>query len=200
MCPDPCIGSALGGITAAVPWGRSLHGSAAGGPAGRATGLEGVAEGFIRRERETCEAALRLARDHALRGCRIGLIGDPHVAPRLAEFVEDLGGRFAGWLSTQYPAPELDGIPGPDALTRAEVDLVLTSTMGCEVLGQRRIPYLEFGFPSYGRHALSETPFLGYRGAVSLAEHLANSIRFFEDLRATGLLEPARPFRHEPAL
>jgi len=101
MSPDPCIGSALGGITAAVPWGRSLHGSAAGAPAGRATGLEGVAEGFIRRERETCEAALRLARDHALRGRRIGLIGDPHVAPRLAEFVEDL--RATGLLEPARP-------------------------------------------------------------------------------------------------
>ena len=122
------------------------------------------------------------------------------MAKHLAEFVEDLGKRFTGWLSTQYPAPKLDGFPCPHALMRAEMDLILTTTMGCEILGQRRIPYLEFGFPSYGRHALWETSFIEYRSAVSLAEHLANSVRFFEDLRATGLLEPARPFRHEPAL
>lgn len=39
------------------------------------------------------------------------------------------------------------------------------------------LPFMEFGFPSYGRHALSAEPFLGYEGAVRLVSRLLNTLQ-----------------------
>lgn len=163
-----------------------------------ATGREGRAEDLIRVEEETCAPLLRRASEQVLRGRRIGFIGDPYLAPRLAEFVEDLGAIPAGHLSTRYPPPDDTGWPGAEALEEGSVDLCLTTTLGTEVLGRRRIPHVEFGFPSYGRHAFGTVPYLGYRGALWLAQMLADQVVFQGDLRRFGLVPwPGKPFSAE---
>lgn len=157
-----------------------------------ATGREGRARDLIRAEEEACAPLLRRASERVLRRRRIGFIGDPYLAPRLAEFVADLGATPAGHVSTKSPPPDDTGWPGVEALVAGAVDLCLTTTLGTEVLGRRRIPHVDFGFPSYGRHALATSPTLGYRGALRLAQMLADEIVFQEDLRRFGLLPRAR--------
>lgn len=157
-----------------------------------ATGREGLAEALIRAEEEACAPLLRRASDHVLRGRRIGFVGDPYLAPRLAEYLADLGAVPAGHVSTRYPPPDDPGWPGAESLAKGAVDLCLTTTLGTEVLARRRIPHVDFGFPSYGRHALVTAPFLGYRGALWLAQMLANEVVFQEGLRRFGLVPGAR--------
>lgn len=156
-----------------------------------ATGRQGPCEDLIRAEEEACAPLLRRASDRVLRGRRIGFVGDPYLAPRLAEFVTDLGGVPAGHVSTQYPPPDDPGWPGGEALANGAVDLCLTTTLGTEVLARRRVPHVDFGFPSYGRHALATAPTLGYRGALRLAQMLADEVVFQEDLRRFGLMPQA---------
>lgn len=162
----------------------------------RVTGREERAETLIRAEEETCAPWLRLASERAIRGHRFGLVGDPYLAPRIAEFLEALGGMVAAYVSTRYPPPDvLPGVPGAEAMQRGRVDLCITTTLGLDILGRHHIPHSEFGFPSYGRHALSTTPFLGYRGAVWFAQWLAGEIGFQEDLRRFGLVpRDSNPF------
>lgn len=157
-----------------------------------ATGREERVEAVIRAEEAACAPLLRRASDEVLRGRRIGLLGDPYLAPRVAELLDSLGASLQGYLSTRFPPEDGLDLPGPEVLAQGGVDLCLTTTLGLDLLGQRRIPYAEFGFPSYGRHALATAPSLGYRGALWLAEMLANHVVFFEDLRRFGLMSPPR--------
>lgn len=156
-----------------------------------ATGREGLAEDVIRAEEGACAPLLRRASDRVLRGRRIGFIGDPYLAPRLAELVADLGAVPAGHVSTKYPPPDGPGWPGAESLEEGAVDLCLTTTLGTEILGRRRVPHVDFGFPSYGRHALATIPTLGYRGALQIAQMLAHEGVFQEDLRRFGLVPRA---------
>ncbi len=48
------------------------------------------------------------------------------------------------------------------------------------------MPYLEVGYPSYLRHALFDAPWLGFRGALWLADALSNLIRENEYRRFPG--------------
>jgi nitrogenase molybdenum-iron protein alpha/beta subunit len=39
-----------------------------------------------------------------------------------------------------------------------------------------RVPFVEHGFPSQRRHALSERPFLGFQGWITLVDELARAL------------------------
>ncbi|MDD5657993.1 MAG: hypothetical protein PHF00_12150, partial [Elusimicrobia bacterium] len=43
--------------------------------------------------------------------------------------------------------------------------------------GLKGLPRVEFGFPSYRTHHVAAAPFLGYEGAVWLANRLFNALR-----------------------
>jgi nitrogenase molybdenum-iron protein alpha/beta subunit len=43
--------------------------------------------------------------------------------------------------------------------------------------------YLEFGFPSYERHALYDRPFLGFRGMMALVDDMARELRRVDQAR-----------------
>jgi len=102
-------------------------------------------------------------------GCQIGL--NACFAHR-----DHLGGGEEGRLMNP-PKGELQR--SFERLLRLEdVDLVVANSRVLRFLDSlpRRLPFIELGFPSYYTHALFESPFLGFRGALRLVERMANAV------------------------
>ena len=58
----------------------------------------------------------------------------------------------------------------------SRTDVVVGNSFTVTELLDMKRPYVELGFPSYGHHCLSDEPFLGFAGAVSLTGRLLNSL------------------------
>ncbi len=123
-------------------------------------------------------------------GTRLAFIGDPGTALGFAGLAEDIGAVAVACVSSGHPSASVGGLPGIEALeAQGGVDLCITGTRGVEACIDRRIPFLEHGFPSYGTHALTPAPSLGWTGVVKMAEQVANRLRWWSDSGLTG-----RPF------
>lgn len=147
----------------------------------------------------------------AMTGRKIALITDPHQAPGFVDLVDHLGATAVAVLVTEHPGKPVGDVPGAEAFVQGlQADLCIATTRGTDVAVRLGMPFLEFGFPSYGTHALTETAFLGYDGAINLATAMVNRISLFRDLRDIGgidlddirsgyvfRLESGSPLRHE---
>ena len=60
-----------------------------------------------------------------------------------------------------------------------EVDCLVTNNACIDLAEPTRHAVVEFGFPSFGRHALYDRPFLGFGGFLAFAETLADHTRTF---------------------
>lgn len=115
--------------------------------------------------------------------------GDPYLFTALRGFMKELGmrpdtafcdcahRRLAGGTARVMFSPSLEKArltaAGLSGFEKPAV-LVGNSFARTEALVPG-VPFVELGFPSYGFHCLTAKPFLGYAGAVLLAERLLNS-------------------------
>jgi nitrogenase molybdenum-iron protein alpha/beta subunit len=167
--------------------------------------VETVAGALGRQERartlvdaELGRAAARLERTvpFYFLGRSVHLVCDPHVLGGLAGLCTDLGMRVRIALVTGRQAhlgdvaidapvvcePMIDD-PYPllrDAGAGAE-DLVVCSGEYAHIF-RPRMAVVELGVPSSSHHVLTDTPFLGFTGALHLAERMANALHEARDL------------------
>ena len=81
------------------------------------------------------------------------------------------------WL--EDPTPQQVRALASDGQTRAEMaraTVAIGTTIEREQLSGSGVPFLEFGFPSERRHFLQPAPWLGYRGALRLAEQVMQTV------------------------
>jgi len=168
---------------------------------GEATGRTAEAERFVDAELALVVPKLEWVVPYVFLHRAFGYVGDPHLLPGLASFLETLGAalRFAVVLNRPTPtSPSQAAAPaGVEQLvhpkTKAMRQFVNEQTskhhvetiIACSAaqLG-RNVALFDFGFPSMLRHALYERPFLGLRGALALADDLANCMRAAESEQA----------------
>jgi nitrogenase molybdenum-iron protein alpha/beta subunit len=131
---------------------------------------------------------------------RASFIGDPHLVRGLLDYASELGLRRGPCVVTARAghapdlaerAADLDLLfePTRDAMTRhlapirrGEVDLLVTNSTGASFIGGPT-PVVELGYPSFFTHALYDRPFLGFEGALAVADTLANALRRIDLLR-----------------
>ena len=128
----------------------------------------------------------------------VGYVGDPHMLPGFASYLELLGASLAFAVIIDPPKhaaelPEEVTALGDrllihpkmktftrflsHQLNRQGVDALVTNSAGSQ---GHPVAALELGFPSMYRHALYHRPYLGFGGALALADDLANAMRAHE--------------------
>ena len=181
-------GAAL--VEAPVPFGldatdRWLHAIA------RATGTEPRARDVIRREHRDALERLRWFALRKLVHTRWAFAGDPWMIPGLMDMARLVGASIPWAVAWTARLPEeltglgqdLDLRAGLDAMSLDELvathggahDLLIANArvLGYDAAGHRG--YVEFGFPSWHHHVISDAPFLGYRGALGFLGRLGNA-------------------------
>ncbi len=178
------------GLPASETWVRHIAG---------AMGRQEQAESLLERELRRVVPALEWVIPFIFQTRQVGYVGDPHMLPGFASYLELLGASLAFTVIIDPPhhtreiPPDLGGLgvekllvhPKMNSFTRfisrqlnsSQVDALVTNSAGS--LGHP-VATLELGFPSIYRHALYERPFLGFGGALALADSLANIMRAHE--------------------
>jgi nitrogenase molybdenum-iron protein alpha/beta subunit len=167
---------------------------------GAALGCEREAEEVI--ERELRDAAPKLAWivPMLLANRAMAFAGDPHLLRGFLSLARELGVRVpfrSVWASDGDGLDDLreDLLDDPAVIvdpregqSRARFEQV-TAERGVQIaIGNSyaladlapRIALYELGFPSMHRHALTDQPFLGYRGCLSLVARLVEAIKMHE--------------------
>jgi nitrogenase molybdenum-iron protein alpha/beta subunit len=192
------------GLPATEAWVREL---------GLALGRAREAEAFITAELSQVVPALEWVIPFIFQNRHMGYIGDPHLLPGLHSFLDTLGADlgFAILPNRAVHTRELPEslkhmdllvYPKNKTMTRflaghmagGDLDLLVAANGGAL---RSAAPLLEFGFPSPTRHSLYPRPFLGFGGALALADTMANTmcqhaiIRGSADAMRRGTLSPA---------
>jgi nitrogenase molybdenum-iron protein alpha/beta subunit len=158
-------------------------------------GLTGEVERFIDAELGRLVPRLEWVIPRVFLGRQVAFSGDPALFGSIVQLCEELGMevvhlsssvRRPGWLGEPEPGGQI--LPpmtfaGPSATLARElgalidegaIDLVIADSHLALLTPQtQRVAFLEHGFPSERRHALSERPFLGFRGWISFVDELA---------------------------
>lgn len=163
----------------------------------QATGRDQEAEALIGCELARCVPALRRVVRTMFLGRRVAMTIDPYIARSLVPALAEWGVQTVSLNLRTRHLTRLHEVS--DRLKQAQVDVVPTHDMtlpglalqwkhclgeGLDLIigttmeriaqeGDRR-PYLELGFPCYVRHALFDSPWMGFRGALWLADRLYN--------------------------
>jgi nitrogenase molybdenum-iron protein alpha/beta subunit len=167
---------------------------------GRHLGREDEARSTIERKLATAVPKLEWLVHSLFEGRRFGYLGDPHLFVGCAETIKLVGGELAFAVITnvghhieepaQRALDELDACliePRTETLMSFiseqleanDVDCVVTHSACSDLAPLGKVAVAEFGFPSYNVHALIDRPNLGFRGALSFFEILANTMRTF---------------------
>ena len=94
-----------------------------------------------------------------------------------------------GWLVFEWGDQRLVWHGGNDANEHATgyIDprtgdgaIVFTNGKLVDLVGDRDLPFLEHGYPSYFTHAVFDAPYLGYRGFLSFVDRVANRLALCE--------------------
>ncbi len=129
----------------------------------------------------------------------VGYVGDPYMLPGLASYLDVLGASLAFAVIIDMPRHAADlpeevtalgdqllVYPKMGAFTRflsrqlngpAGADAMITNSIGSQ---GHRVAALELGFPSVYHHELFKRPYLGFGGALAVANDLANAMRAHE--------------------
>ena len=175
------------GLPATEAWVRQL---------GEALDRREQAEALVDRELSVVVPRLEWVVPYVFQTRSVGYVGDPHMLPGLASYLELLGASvaFAVIIDPAHHTGELPEDLGLDPLVHPKmtaftrflsehlnragaVDALVTNSAGSQ---GHPVATLELGFPSMYRHALYQRPFLGFGGALALADSLANSMRDHE--------------------
>lgn len=158
----------------------------------RAAGLPGnLPPAILEEEREAAAAiapALRI-----LLHKRLMFAGDPYLYSAFSSFAGEFcmslplvflgssrrhtGAGAAAGTMLFTPSTE-EAKAARAALSRYQVpDLAVVNSFSLTEGFAEGLPFVEFGFPSYGHHCLIDEPFFGYTGARSLVSRLLNSLQ-----------------------
>lgn len=135
-------------------------------------------------------------------GRRFVVVAEPHAAHALVAWLRELGGDLSAVALTAAPyhrsaeeiAPGMGDRPVLfeasfvrlqallDECFRGEepASLLIADGRLIDRVARRGIPFLEMGYPSFFTHAASDTPSYGFRGALALAEAVANRLHLAE--------------------
>jgi nitrogenase molybdenum-iron protein alpha/beta subunit len=163
-----------------------------------AFGREEQAKAVIAAELEKVLPSLEWVVPFLFQERRFGYIGDPHLLPGFLDMVEMFGGSTAFAVVTNFehhlagfdPAaraakvliePRMEELLEflESSLEAPGVDCLVTNSTCIEAARPDRHAVVEFGFPSYNRHALYDRPSLGFNGFLAFADTLANQMRSF---------------------
>lgn len=156
-----------------------------------ATGTTGRAREFIDRELAAVAPKFEWVVPHIFLGRRVGYAGDPHYLEVFRAFAGELGcevtteavyARASHAEEIAPPAPLVEPRPPEfrDAFRLNDPETrpsLVVANSRAALFFQDEIPVVEFGYPSNHHHAMSDEPFLGFRGAACFAGRMANAIR-----------------------
>jgi nitrogenase molybdenum-iron protein alpha/beta subunit len=155
-------------------------------------GLQDRAESVVKKELKRYIPRFEWAVSGCLAGRSVAVCADPHLAAGLANFLPEMGMRVVltciesrhDIRSPEQQAADGDRVmidPGYADLkarlkslaANGDLDLVIGNSLKRDMVDDR-IPFLELGFPSYLYHCFTDSPFLGFRGAVFLLQRIIN--------------------------
>ncbi len=154
---------------------------------GAAAGKEREAEAFIDAELSRAVPRLKWIIPQYFLNRSTGFMGDPYLLGGFRDIADDLGmkiegaivrGRSAhgsalGGAKVMYEPPSMSD----EVRAFMERPLDLFVSTWCEhEWPMLKSPTMEFGFPSYRHHALSDRPFLGFNGFLAFAERMADEL------------------------
>jgi nitrogenase molybdenum-iron protein alpha/beta subunit len=195
-----------GVVEAALPIG--LQGSARWlARLGEALGCPDRAGAFVARELDAVVPKLERAVRRCFIGRRAVVVASPHNAVGLTEYLAELGLVVTLLVVQTRRESEADAIAAAlahegltprmlldptfplveqalaEAAGAGQVHVVVGSGAARDAAKASRIPYLEIAYPCYVRHALFDAPWIGFRGALWLADalHALLSDREFMD-------------------
>ena len=125
-----------------------------------ALGRRRRAEAFIADELKEVVPRLEWLVPQAFLGRRFLYAGDPRYAAAFGALAREVGVD----LRTAGPGAETDGFD----LVIADSDFLRRS--------RPRVPWIEWGYPSYYTHFFVDEPFLGFRGALAFLSRMANAV------------------------
>jgi nitrogenase molybdenum-iron protein alpha/beta subunit len=165
-----------------------------------ALGEEKRAADFIGREMRIIIPKLEWVVPRVFLGKTVAYCGDPHLIRGLGSMADDFGfnlvsaAAFASEASYKEYCVRLNDFtprvlyePQPpflaaglkDILGNRPLDLLISNSVAAGMLkphGLGNYPVMEFGYPSLTYHALFDSPFLGFRGAASFMNRMANAL------------------------
>lgn len=150
-----------------------------------AAGKDAEAEAFLDAELSRVVPRLKWIIPQYFLHRRAGFMGDPYLLGGFRDIAEDLGLRLEGAIVRGRAAhgPEDAGVLyEPPAMSDGvrrfmEKPLDLFVSTYCEhEWPMLKFPTMEFGFPSYRHHALSDRPFLGFNGFLAFVERMADEL------------------------
>lgn len=159
-----------------------------------ATGGKENAREFIDRELSLHIPKIEWAIPRWFMNKRIDYCGDPYLLPEIKSLVEELGCSFtcsavfcekdkienAGALKTSLPCEPGDAALRASILEKEKLQktglFIANSIAAAQIISAlgREARIMEFGFPSYFHHAVHDSPFMGFRGALCFINRMAN--------------------------
>ena len=154
---------------------------------GEAAGMEREAEAFIDAELSDVIPRLKWIIPQYFLNRKTGFMGDPHLFAGFLDIAQDLGMSVAGAIvrGRGKHAASADGVPvlyeppvfSDEVRRLLETPVDLFVSCWCEQeWPQLRSPSMEFGFPSYRHHALSDRPFLGFNGFLAFVDRMSGEL------------------------
>jgi nitrogenase molybdenum-iron protein alpha/beta subunit len=166
----------------------------------KATGTEALAADFIEKELRTIIPKVEWMIPHAFAGKKVAFSAQADLLGGFLQIAQDLGlevvhlsspcskGHLQEDLTDECdPLPRVVFEPKTQTFSRdirqfvqAGVDLVVCNTEMAKTVRLmaegEKITHLEFGFPSFFDHALSDRPFLGFQGWICFVDRMANAL------------------------
>jgi nitrogenase molybdenum-iron protein alpha/beta subunit len=154
---------------------------------GAAAGKEREAEAFIDEELSRVVPRLKWIIPQYFLHRRTGFMGDPYLLGGFRDIADDLGLKLEGAIvrgrsahgAGLAGAPVLYEPPSMSDEVKKFMELPLDLFVSCWCEHEWPVlksPTMEFGFPSYRHHALSDRPFLGFNGFLAFVERMADEL------------------------
>ncbi|MCB9756235.1 MAG: hypothetical protein H6713_40465 [Myxococcales bacterium] len=160
---------------------------------GRATDRVEAAERFIAREQARLIPRLEWIVPHYFTGRRVAFAGDPQMLAGFHELATELGMIVDFMAASARARDELPAVddahtitlyaPPESTLTRILADttrdgleLLIGDSLAHNAVRSTKLLGLHFGFPCFQRHALFDSPFLGFNGWMWMLDAIANAI------------------------
>lgn len=154
---------------------------------GAAAGKAHEAEAFIDAELSRVVPRLKWIIPQYFLNRRTGFMGDPYLLGGFRDIADDLGLKLEGAIvrgrsahgTALAGANVLYEPPSMSDEVRAFMERPLDLFVSCwceHEWPQLKSPTMEFGFPSYRHHALSDRPFLGFNGFLAFVERMADEL------------------------
>ena len=159
-----------------------------------ATEREGLVSDFVAGQERAVLKAPEFAQARWFQERRVAISADPHHLEPLCEFFTFMGARVVALSTNAVQCPEqrrleeryalpvhlANTLGSSSAYLReaqqvAPLDLAVGDSMVSAMARDLGISTLEFGFPSFYSHFLSDAPFYGYTGFVKLVERAITS-------------------------